>query len=188
MQQAARGDKRLRWHGCQPPGQCHGPGHAVLTLTLARYIPDHSPFFGVFCAQFVAEHGRAHRSRKPQPLDQKPGAARIRDQADLAESLDEGGCWRRNGDVTGHGQGCSRSRSHTIDRRNGGHAQLLEAPYRGVKGLIDNWTGIGAFHQIRTRRKVKFAQISPGAKPASCTGDDQRANGRIGFGLIQRAP
>ena len=47
-----------------------------------------------------------------QALDQEPTAARIGDQANFAEGLDEargGGC---NGDVTGHGQGGTRARGH----------------------------------------------------------------------------
>jgi hypothetical protein len=61
------------------------------TRHLPRPFPDQAPFGGLFGGQFVGQQGQAHGARHADALRQEPGAAGVRNQADLAEGLQEGG-------------------------------------------------------------------------------------------------
>ena len=82
-------------HLRQPRCQLHG--FVQTALAFARHVPDHSPLLRVFGAEFVAQHGQAHGPCQTKALDQKPGAAGIGHQTDLAEGLDEARSRRGNG-------------------------------------------------------------------------------------------
>jgi hypothetical protein len=121
-------------------------------------------------------------------LRQQPGAARVGNQPDLAESLDEAGAWRGDGDIASHHQRSACACGHAVYRAHRGHAQVGDAPRRGVEGLVDHRAGVGAFLQVGAGLKVKLGQISAGAKATACAGEHQGADLRVSLGLVQRGP
>jgi hypothetical protein len=147
-----------------------------------------TPLLGLLGAELVARHGQGHGPRQAQTFDQKPTAARIWDKANFAEGLDETGRRGGNGDVAGHGQRSACTRRHAIDGGHHRHAQLLQAPHRGVEVLIDQGTGVGTLDHVGPGVEVKFGQIGTGTKAAPRTRDDQGADLGVALGAVQRSP
>ncbi|KAG1523532.1 hypothetical protein G6F50_018600 [Rhizopus delemar] len=54
-------------------------------------LPDQAPLFGLLGAELVAQHRQAHGARAADQARQCEGAARVRNQPQAAERLDEVG-------------------------------------------------------------------------------------------------
>src|SRR5450830_358605 len=79
-------------------GHCHRFSHQLIVV---HALPDQAPLLRLFGAEFFAQHGQSGGAGLADQAGQVVRAARVGDQAQLAEGFDETGRAGRQHDVAG---------------------------------------------------------------------------------------
>lgn len=92
-----------------------------------HHLPDHAPRQRLLGADFVTQHGHAHRAGVAGQPRQEPAAAGVRYQPQTAERLNEAGIVGGDDDIARQGQRGAGAGRHAVDRahhrlRQGGQA------------------------------------------------------------------
>ncbi len=151
-------------------------------LLVVHHLPDHSPGLCLLSAELIAQQCQPHGAGASGHARQQPGAAAVRDEAELAEGHHKTGGARRNHHVAAEGQRRPRARRHAVNRANHRLRQFCQAAHQRVVKSLNGHAQIG---RRAVRVDVTVVEILPGAETASCPGDKQAADGVIALGLLQ---
>jgi hypothetical protein len=144
--------------------------------------PDQAPLLGLLGRQLVAQQGQAHRARRADQARQHPGAAGIRDQAQLAEGFDEAGGLRGQHDVAGQRQVGAGAGGHAVHRADHRHRQGAQGRDQRRIEFFDRFAEVDAF---AARLHGAVVQVLAGAEAAAGAGQHQHAHGFVGLQLVQ---
>ena len=106
-------------------------------LRVVHATPDQAPVGCLRRRQLIAEERETQCPRRSDQLRQKPGAARVGDEPDTAERLDEIGRPGSNDQITGKGNICSGPRCDSVDGSNNRHRQRAQREHERRVVLIN---------------------------------------------------
>ncbi|MNS24824.1 hypothetical protein D3C72_567000 [compost metagenome] len=116
---------------------------------------------GLFGAQALAQHGQGLGASHADQAGQGPGAAGIRDQADLAEGLDEAGRAGRQHQVAGQRDVGTGAGSHAVHRADHRQRQVAQGAHQRVVELVDRFAQV---RHLGARGDVAIGQVLAGAE------------------------
>ena len=133
---------------------------------------DHPPGCGLFRANRIGEHHQRPGARFADQARQDKGAARVGNEADARERLQELSRLRRQHDVAGEREIGPGPRRWAVDRAHDRLRKTAKRAHQRIEALVERLAEIGS-SAARTERAV--GEVRPGAEPSAGAGDENRA-------------
>lgn len=145
-------------------------GHQDLGIVIDA--PDQPPGQRGPGVELLAQHRQPHCPRHADALRHEPRAARVRQQPDLDEGLQEAGVFRGQHDVAGQRQVGTRAGRHAVDRGNHRQRQGAQSAHQRVELLVDERTQVRHLPGCH----IELGEILPRAEATPGAGQDQCAS------------
>ena len=150
---------------------------------IRRYhLPDHAPRQCLLGADFVTQHGHAHRAGVAGQPRQEPAAAGVRHQPQTAERLNEAGIVGGDDDIARGASAAPAPAATPLTAHTTGFGRAVRRRIRVVE-TFDRQTEI---RRLLIGADVAIVEILPGAETAPGAGDQQAAHAVVALGLRQR--
>ncbi len=139
-------------------------------------LPDQAPIRGLLRRELVAEQREAHRARRSDETRQEVRAARVRNEADLRERLDEARRFGSDDEIARQRDVGPRARRHAVDDADDRQRQRTQAQDERLVVAFDRGAEV---HRRLTGRDGAIREILAGAEAAARPGQQQCAHRRV---------